>query len=255
MKKIILLSVLCCLAFSAMAQEVGYFNHLAIGVKAGTSGVGAELAAPVGPYFQVRAGYALMPPLSYTRTVKVPEHPAEHGAEKGASIPVDAKATANLSNVELLLDIFPFEQSSFHITAGMLYGPKNVIKVANTSPLPEDYNTFGLSVDANGNNYSVRAKNYYTEGYIGVESLRPYLGIGLGRAVRTDRTVSFTCDLGAIYWGKPGLYAPGEDIFGNWEDVRITSESMNGRDEGLIKDAEKLCLYPMVNVHLFVNLF
>ena len=251
MKKIILLSVICCLAFNASAQELGYFNHLALGVKAGTAGVGVELAAPVGSYFQVRAGYALVPPLSYSRTVEVPEHPGKHGSDKGANIPVDAKATCNLSNAELLLDIFPFEKSDFHITAGMLYGPKNAIKVTNTSPLPNDYNTVGLDVDG----YTVKAINNYIDGYIGVESLRPYLGIGLGRAVRTDRKVSFTCDLGAFYWGKPGLFAPGEPLIGDWEDVRITAASLNGRDEGLIEKAEKFSLYPMVNVHLFVNLF
>lgn len=251
MKKIILLSVLCCLAFGASAQEMGYFNHLSIGAKAGTAGVGIELAAPVGSFFQLRAGYAIVPPLSYTRTVEVPEHPGAHGSEKGANIPVDAKATCNLSNAELMVDIFPFENSDFHITAGMLYGPKNAVKVTNTSPMPEDYDIVGLDVDG----YTVKAVNRYIEGYIGVESLRPYLGVGLGRAVRTDRKVSFTCDLGAIYWGKPGLYAPGEPLIGDWEDVRITAASLNGRDKGLIEKAEKLSLYPMVNVHLFFNLF
>lgn len=251
MKKIILLSVLCCLAFGASAQEMGYFNHLSIGAKAGTAGVGIELAAPVGSFFQLRAGYAIVPPLSYTRTVEVPEHPGAHGSEKGANIPVDAKATCNLSNAELMVDIFPFENSDFHITAGMLYGPKNAVKVTNTTPMPEDYDIVGLDVDG----YTVKAVNRYIEGYIGVESLRPYLGVGLGRAVRTDRKVSFTCDLGAIYWGKPGLYAPGEPLIGDWEDVRITAASLNGRDKGLIEKAEKLSLYPMVNVHLFFNLF
>ena len=251
MKKIILLSVLCCLAFNAMAQDLGYFNHLAIGAKAGTAGVGVELAAPVGPYFQLRAGYALVPPVSYSRTIEVPEHPGAHGSDKGANVPVDAKATCNVSNVELLVDIFPFEQSGFHITAGMLYGPKHAVKVTNTTPLPSDYNTVGLDVDG----YTVKAVNNYIEGYIGVESIRPYLGVGLGRAVRTDRKVSFTCDLGAIYWGKPGLFAPGEPLIGDWEDVRVTAASLNGRDKGLIEKAEKLSLYPMVNVHLFFNLF
>ena len=250
MKKIMLLSVLLCLGINAMAQEVGYFDHLALGIKAGTAGVGAELAAPIGPYFQVRAGYALMPPVSYSRTVSVPEHPGKQGSDKGADVPVDAKATVNLSNAELLFDIFPMEQSGFHITAGLMYGPKSAIKVVGSS-FPADYNVVGLDVDG----YTVKAVNGKIDGYIGVDALRPYLGVGFGRAVRTDRTVSVTCDLGAIYWGKPGLYAPGEPLIGDWEDVRITSDSLNGRDEGLIAKAEKLVVYPMVNVHVFFNLF
>ena len=250
MKKIMLLSVLFCLAVNAMAQGIGYFDHLAIGVKAGTAGIGAELAAPIGPYFQVRAGYALMPPLSYSRTVSVPEHPGKQGSDKGDDKPVDAKATVNLSNAELLFDIFPVEYSGFHITAGLMYGPKNAIKVTGKG-FPEDYNVAGLDVDG----YTVKAVNGNINGYIGVDALRPYLGVGFGRAIRRDRTVGVTCDLGAIYWGKPGLYAPGEPLIGDWEDVRITSDSLNGRDEGLIAKAEKLVVYPMINVHVFFNLF
>ena len=144
MKKILLLSVLFCLAVSATAQEPGCFNHLAIGVKAGTAGVGAELAAPIGPFFQVRAGYAMVPPISINREVSVPEHPGNQGSDKGEWT-VNAKATPNLSNAELLLDIFPMEHSGFHITAGMMYGPKNAVKV-HGSNFAEDYNRAGLNV-------------------------------------------------------------------------------------------------------------
>ena len=256
MKKFILLSVLCFLAGSAMAQEEdGYFNHMAAGLKVGTAGVGVELAAPIGSYFQLRAGYSMMPPVSYSRTVDVPEHPGKQGADKGPDIPVDAKATMHFQNAELMLDIFPSSESGFHITAGLFYGPKNAIKVTNTSPLPNDYNIVGLSVVEGGEDYTVRAVNNKVNGYIGVDALRPYLGIGFGRAVTTDRRVNFTFDLGAIYWGKPGLFAPGEPLIGDWKDVRITPESLNNRDDGLIKKAEKLVVYPMLNVHLFVNLF
>ena len=252
MKKFIVLSVLCFLAGSAMAQEEdGFFNHLSLGVQAGTAGIGAQLATPVGPNFQIRAGYAIMPPFSYSRTVDVPEHPGKHGSEKGANIPVDAKANLHLSNAELMFDIFPSSTGIFHITAGLLYGPKNVIKVTNTSALPSDYNIVGLDVDE----YTVRAVNNKIDGYIGVDALRPYFGIGLGRAVTTDHKVSFTCDLGVFYWGKPGLFAPGEDLFGEWKDVRVTAASLNGRDEGLIEKAEKLVVFPMLNFHLFFNLF
>lgn len=251
MKKIILMSVLCLLAGSVMAQDDGYFNHMAVGIKAGTAGVGIELAAPVGPYFQLRAGYAMTPPIAISKTVNVPEHPGKQGADKGADVPVDAKAKAHFSNAELFFDIFPWEKGPFHITAGLLYGPKDVVNVTNTTPLPNDYNTVGLDVDG----YTVRAVDNKIEGYIGSDALRPYIGIGYGRAVTTDRRVNVTFDLGALYWGKPGLFAPGEPLIGDWEDVRITPESLSGRDDGLIEKAGKLVVYPMLNVHVFFNIF
>jgi hypothetical protein len=160
MKKFILLSVLCFLAGSAMAQEEdGYFNHMAAGLKVGTAGVGVELAAPIGSYFQLRAGYSMMPPVSYSRTVDVPEHPGNHGSDKGPDIPIDAKATMHFQNAELMLDIFPSAENGFHITAGLFYGPRSAIKVTNITPMPNDYNTVGLSVEEGGEDYTVKAVN------------------------------------------------------------------------------------------------
>ena len=252
MKRFILVTALFCfLAGQAIAQEDGYFNHLAAGLSIGTGGVGIEMAAPIGSSIQMRAGYSLFPQVSYTRSIGVPEHPGASATGKGATIPVDAKATMNLSDLELLFDYFPAGSEWFHFTLGMMYGSKAVIKVENTSPFPDDYNVVGLDVDG----YTVKAVNNYAHGYVGASSIRPYAGIGFGRAVKPDRTVSFTFDFGAMFWGKPGLFAPGEPLIGDWQDVRITSEAVNGRDEGLIEMAEKLVVYPMLNMHLFIKLF
>lgn len=256
MKRFFLLTVLCCLAGSALAQEEkGYFDNMAIGLQLGTAGVGIELAAPVGPYFEMRAGYSLLPPLSFNKNVGVPEHPGEHGSAKGETKSVNVKATSHVSEAQLLFDIFPWKEGNFRLSVGMMYGPKDVVKVTNTNPLPDDYNTVGLNIVDGEDDFSVRAINNYINGYIGARTLRPYAGIGFGRAVNTDRRLNFTCDLGAMFWGKPGLFAPGETIFGEWKDVRVTTEAAAGHDEGLIKLAEKIIAYPMVNVHLFYTLF
>ena len=249
MKKSFILSVLLCLALNATAQEAGFFDHLAAGVKLGTAGAGIEFAAPMGPDFQLRAGYAIVPPLSYKRTFSVPEHPGNVVTGSGANVNVDVKATSNLSNAELLVDFFP--AGLFHLTAGLLYGPGNIVKVANTTPLPSDYNTTGLDVEG----YTVRAQNGYCDAYVGVNSLKPYAGIGFGKAVRPDRKVSVTFDLGVAYWGKPGLYALGEPLVGDWEYVQVTPSSLSGHDDGLLSKAEKLVVYPMLNLHVFFNLF
>ncbi len=252
MKKIILIPVLLwCLAGTALAQENGFFNHMAAGISAGTAGAGLELATTLGPSFQLRAGGSFMPPFSFTRTVSLPEHPGNIGSAKGKSVPVDAKATLHDPGLELLVDYFPAGYELFHFTLGVLYGPRDVVKVTNTTPLPDDYNTAGLDID----DYTVRATDNYINGYVGVNSFRPYVGVGIGRAVRPEKVLSFTADFGAAFWGKPGLYAPGEPLIGDWKDVRVTSEALEGKDQGLIGLAEKIIVYPMLNLHLFVRLF
>ena len=246
----VLLPFIACLHLGVYAQDDGYLNHAGIGLQVGTNGIGLELASPVGPSFQARVGYTFVPPFSRTRVVQVPEHPGATGEGKGRDMPVDVKATSQLSDLEILLDYFPLPSSSFRVTAGLMYGPKDVLGVKNTSPLPSDYNTVGLDVD----DYTVKAINNYVDGYIGVNSIRPYVGVGLGRAYRSDRRFSFTFDLGALFWGRPGLFAPGEPLIGDWKDVRVDSRSLNGRDDGLVVLAEKITVYPSLNAHVFINL-
>lgn len=256
MKRVVLIfSLFCLMAGGSKAQEVGFFDHMAAGVTFGTAGVGVELAAPMGPHFQLRAGYAMVPPVSYNRTFSVPEHPGNVVTGSGANVNVDVKATSNISNAELLVDFFPGDMGFFRLTAGALYGPGNIIKVKNTTPLPSDYNTTGLGVDTADNNYTVRAQNGYCDAYVGVNSIKPYVGIGFGSAVRPERKFYITFDLGVAYWGKPGLYALGEPLVGDWEYVKVTPDSLSGHDDGLLTKAEKVVVYPMMNLHLFFNLF
>ena len=42
-------------------DRLGYFNHLDIAVTAGTTGIGVEVASPIGKYVQVRTGFDYMP--------------------------------------------------------------------------------------------------------------------------------------------------------------------------------------------------
>ena len=65
MKKVIFLWVLACLGVmcnQASAQkELGIFNSLSVGVSAGTTGIGVDVATPVTPHFAIRGGVSFMP--------------------------------------------------------------------------------------------------------------------------------------------------------------------------------------------------
>ena len=63
MKKTILMALVA-LAFqtNAFAQsDLNIFNHLAVGVNAGTAGVGLDVAMPACQFVQIRAGFDAMP--------------------------------------------------------------------------------------------------------------------------------------------------------------------------------------------------
>jgi len=250
-KKVAVIFILGCLSLNANSQETGILNHLSAGLKAGSDGLGLELAAPIGQRFQVSLGYSMMPPLAYRRTFNVPEHPGASEGEKGADIPTDAEAAAHLSDLEVFVSYFPIENNNFHISAGLTLGPHDIVRIRNLSPMPPDYNIIGLDVDG----YTVKAVDNNINGYIDVNQLKPYIGIGYGRAFNKDKRVCLSIDFGALYWGKPGLFAPGEPLIGDWEDVRISSASLGGRDEGLIEFFEKIALYPLLNATVYIRLF
>ena len=70
MKKLSLMIIMALFGLQALkaqdtVEEFGVFNHLGVGVGLVTTGIDFELAAPVGDFFQVRAGYSFFPKTSY----------------------------------------------------------------------------------------------------------------------------------------------------------------------------------------------
>lgn len=251
-KLIILVATLFALAAPARAQ------HLALGAGVGTDGVSVELAAPLGNYVQVRAGYGFATGLVGVnlKGVSVPVHPGFPNGTTTA-VPLNIKLGANEGR--LLFSFHP-GGGGFHITAGVHMG-SSVCARATLTNLPSDYNIAGLNVD----NYLVRAHN----GELAVSlcapgfgnhafAVKPYAGIGFGRAVGDGR-VGFSVDLGAQYQGRPAFWAKGESLTGRIHDVQISNEFLENMIPDFSAKYEKytkwLAFWPTLSAHLFVKLF
>ena len=65
MKKVIFLWAFVCLSVLcnqvSAQKELGIFNSLSVGVSAGTTGIGVDVATPVTPHFAIRGGVSFMP--------------------------------------------------------------------------------------------------------------------------------------------------------------------------------------------------
>ncbi|GHV49528.1 hypothetical protein FACS1894181_08720 [Bacteroidia bacterium] len=207
--KCALLFVLALLAGTpAFAQEDFYpFSHLAVGVKTSTFGYGLELAAPLNNNFVLRAG------INLTAGAKTPymnvifsDNDNTFSDAFGYVPEYRAKADIGFTHGNLLLDIHP--GGIFHITAGVFAG-QSKIKV----------NGF-LADWRNGNETAVLKPGYtwpvlelgdqqmeLVDGRANLElqmgnSIKPYIGLGVGRAVAKNSNVSFKFELGAIYLGN-----------------------------------------------------
>lgn len=246
------------LCLAALALPIGagaqVFNHVALGVGAGTDGLSFELAAPLGRHVDVRAGYGTaIGLLSYTvKDISLPEHP---GNPSSSSVATPLKVSLGMSDARLLFNIYPSAKGGFHFTFGAYMGAPRFARGA-FSNLPSDYNTGGIEVDG----YLVKA----TSGTLAAElcapglggpsfAVKPYVGIGFGRAVSRNR-VSFSFDLGAQYQGKPGLWAEGEGLTGRKEKVRLDGDDFEALDS-IDEFGKYLSFWPTLNFHLFVKLF
>lgn len=168
MKRVVYIVMMACAAVSVQAQDsestrkfVSYckehniFQHLDVSVNAGTSGIGFDVASPIGNYVQLRAGYEFMPHFH----VGV-DFPVEVGGEPAAKYDKNGKRVesrfdrlaANLkemtgievddhvemigkptmNNFKLLVDVFPFKNNKhWHFTAGFYLGPSQIARADN----------------------------------------------------------------------------------------------------------------------------
>lgn len=130
-------------------------KHLDLSVHAGTTGIGVDVAAPVGNYLQVRAGFDFMPHFEYDMTFKVrvgDANDADYDNEElqkakferlakmleqftGYHVDntIDMTGEPTLYNFKLLLDVFPFKRNKhWHFTAGFYVGASKIAKARNT---------------------------------------------------------------------------------------------------------------------------
>lgn len=244
-------------ALSAQAQGIfseNMFNHFAVGVTAGTPGYGLDVATTVGDYFQLRAGFTTIPSVKMSSDLDV-EIPigTSTGTSTGriAGIPnsIDVEGKLNMTNFKLLVDVFPFKSSSFHVTVGAYIGLAKFLQVYNKEngalssitqynrALPDNQQMglklgdYLLKPDDNGN----------VEADIKVNGFKPYLGIGFGRAVPRKNRVGFMFEMGCQFWGSPKIYS---------NDHQLTSEDLDGKDDGLINVLSKITVYPVLNFRL-----
>lgn len=247
-------------------DEMGFFNHLSVGVSAGTDGIGIQLAAPLSPKFSLRAGYSFFPTIDINEDIDLGKNPAFINPTKQI---IDLDLDTKMNQANILVDFYPSLRSSFHITAGAYFGSSDILSVGNKGQFirSELHGKAGINLasetdpeytivtDANGN---VKLD-------LSVNSVRPYIGIGFGRAVPRKR-IGLQFDLGVQFWGSPKVktnlmykdYSQGEYVM-RYEKVnhnRITNPDKDYQDiKDNLKKLSKLGVYPMLTLRLNGRLF
>jgi len=188
MKKILALALVL---FPAVALA-----DTSVGVRAGTLGLGVEVAYPLSQRFGIRLN---ADSYKYSRTFKQND------------IDYDGKAT--LKTASLLADWYPFA-NNFRISAGPVYNGNKL-----------DLTSQPGTVIVNGQTYQATV-----EGQVDFKKYVPYAGIGYGRPVGTG--LSLTFDLGVIFQGTPtatltGTCSPPAGCTNFQSDLKAQEASLN----------------------------
>lgn len=302
MKKILaLLATLalgCGLAFGqgySSYDEDLMFNHLSVGIGLlGTDGNSIVVAAPIGQYVQVRAGFttqALEFAAANAITKKIPEVgpilPFTKDIAVGVqynNIKIDnlsVSATPKSNNLELLFDIYPGKKTSFHFTVGSYFcvSAKGLVSATATPSRNDGQSVFSgfdkpndveffdsISADPNG--------KFHFDLQWRMKVVRPYVGIGFGRPVNMNRRVGVNFDMGVAYLG--GAHMVGYSYYDDpnkpkavsidqkfIDDKILTNPDLSEQAKQEIRDIKTYLnevdkyskFYPVLKLTLFVRLF
>ncbi len=242
---------------SKKVEKFGIFDHMSVGVSAGTTGLGFELAAPITDFVQIRAGYHFLPKsVTYTRGIDYTyTDKSVVPYIKGKEGTTDVEFKLNLGNADILFDVYPTRKTMFHFTAGAFIGRNDIITAQNINEIHGVEEGEGLLIGDYVIGPYTREETDPKYGYcfakIKTSKFKPYLGIGVGRAVPKKR-VSVCGDFGVMFWGSPGVYA--ENKYDG--DVKVTKDDIGDHDDGgAFKIISKIVVYPVLTLRINGRIF
>ena len=200
------------------AQDFG------IGVRAGTTGIGAEVAYNLTPKINIRGHFS-------TLSISIKENVSDDPEMRAVG---DVKTGAFMA----FLDYHPF-QNSFRVTAGI---GKNLFDISGNANAIEsvcfgDEDSQGVC-DGKVFQPDRLGQLDYTITY--PSSIHPYAGVGFGNLGRGKSRITFLFDLGFIYSGAPEIELDNDGLF----RPTTTSENVQPLNDGI----ESFAWFPVLSI-------
>lgn len=125
--------------FNSMNQH-GVFNKFELAANIGTTGLGLEVASPVTSWTKLRVGVDFMPKFCIPMTFDLNSYVDGHVNDKfnriqeimynmsGMTIDrdINMESKPTMTNFRLLVDVYPFRDKHWHLTAGFFLGGSSV---------------------------------------------------------------------------------------------------------------------------------
>jgi len=248
-KTAILAALLTCGTSVVSAQSA--FEHLSVGLEAGTYGPGLTVATTLTPNLLLRGGigYASSSYNPEDMTYDVTGHVSYTPDDIDMILKIN-KLSADFLNFRLGFEYYPMRNGIFSIGAGAYFGESaipvegkvNDYKTFTSKYGEKPYFTFDDVVIVPEDDGSMTGKIK-----LGT-AIKPYFVLSLGRSIATDHRVSFKFDLGLIYQGKIQLSSDNSS-----RNLKFSDIPDEDRDEYL--DSPLLKLWPVLNFTLAYRIF
>ena len=172
------------------------------------------------------------------------------------------------SNAKVLLEYYPWATHTFHITAGMMIGNEEFLTLKGTAA-QDMQDCYNLALEVQDNlqhdgvissdkdyvrgtlNYNIDDATYgikdklEVDARIAVNKVKPYLGIGFGRAI-PEKRVGFQFEVGAWYHGEPSIVSDNR-----LDAYNPDASGMDGVDDVL----SKIQIWPQLTFRLTGRIF
>jgi hypothetical protein len=191
---------------------------LGLSTRVGTLGIGVDVAKSLTPQLNGRLGFNFGS-INLNRT--------------DSGINYDSKL--NLSSIQLLGDYYPFSQSNFRVTGGLV----------------AQNNKFAVTSKPNANgNYTIDNQSFPASqvGTLNGEfkypnSIAPYIGIGIGQPATEG--LAFNADLGLMFTGAPQVTLNASNPAFNTNP--ITRARIDNKARETENDLKGFSVYPVVS--------
>ena len=239
-----MLLLLICGGHRVMAQaDYGYFNSLGLGLSVSTVGVGLEVSTPIGNYLALRGGVSFMPKFTVTDEVNADLKGVPQGYPQSAE--VELEGSTKRTTGELLLNLYPFRSNGFFVAAGSSFGGDKFVQITGHSDELQQLIAAGGSAGLQIGDVSIPVdQNGNVSGGLKVSAVRPYVGLGYGRAVPSKR-INFMLDAGVQLHGTPEVYS----------DFGQVDQLMAEVDNDFTDIINKLKVYPVIRFRICGKLF
>lgn len=236
--------------YSTSHYDGGFLSHLNVSAGLSTLGFTAEVSTPISESLKLRAGFDIFNFNTKQYDFDIDDEQGTLNEAFGFTPTYETKGSLNAFHGHALVDYYPFRKGILHLTAGFYLGntkikAKGLLTDGNGTPVQLRPGYDWPTIDFDGKELDITDGRLDADLTLG-QTIKPYFGIGLGRAV-SKRRVGVKFELGVLYQGDYTLKQNGKTV--------ATTSDVNASIEDADKVTKWLKWWPMVNLQINYRIF